>query len=37
MDGAVTITLDGSTASADGDGVVVDGSTVTITRPAPTC
>ncbi len=31
MDGAVMITLEGSTASAVGDGVVVDGATVTIT------
>ncbi|MGB7981367.1 MAG: carbohydrate-binding domain-containing protein [Candidatus Nanopelagicales bacterium] len=30
-DGAVSIALEGSTASADGDGVVVDGSTATIT------
>ena len=31
MTGAVTITLAGSTASADGDGVTIDGSTVTVT------
>ncbi|MDP3208817.1 MAG: carbohydrate-binding domain-containing protein, partial [Rhodoglobus sp.] len=30
-DGSVAITLEGSTASADGEGVVVDGATVTIT------
>ena len=31
MTDVITITLAGSTASADGDGVTIDGSTVTIT------
>lgn len=31
MEGAVTIALDGASSSADGDGVTIDGTTVTIT------